>query len=228
VTIAPLDLRLLARSNFGAILADPPWRFATWSDKGRDRAPDNKSIEGGHARLYETMSIEEIAALPITALAAKDCVLFLWTTWAHLFHSRLIIERWSFEYKTAAFVWTKADAGQLSMFGDDVDPQMGMGRWTRLSSEPCLLATRGKPKHSTAVSTRASSSRAGNTRASRTACTSASNGWSAAHLSCHGTDTSDQPCLGWKICRMDMVDAGRRNREPTWHTVHRRRARARR
>jgi hypothetical protein len=41
-----------------------------------------------------------------------------------------------FEYKTAAFIWTKADAGQLSMFGDDVelarlDPQMGMGRWTR-------------------------------------------------------------------------------------------------
>jgi hypothetical protein len=39
-SIAPLDLHLLAGSNFGAILADPLWRFATWSDKGRDRAPE--------------------------------------------------------------------------------------------------------------------------------------------------------------------------------------------
>jgi N6-adenosine-specific RNA methylase IME4 len=144
--IAPADLHLLAGSNFGAILADPPWRFATWSDKGRDRAPDDKSIEGGPARLYETMSIEDIAALPVATIAAKDCVLFLWTTWAHLFHSHVIIERWGFEYKTCAFVWTKADTGQLSMFGNDVDLQMGMGRWTRLSTEPCLLATRGSPK----------------------------------------------------------------------------------
>jgi hypothetical protein len=62
--IAPLDLRLLAGANFGAILADPPWRYETWSEKGRDRCPDDKPIEGGPARLYETMSIEEIAAHP--------------------------------------------------------------------------------------------------------------------------------------------------------------------
>jgi hypothetical protein len=60
VTIAPPDLHLLAGANFGATLADPPWRFATWSD----RCPDDKPIEGGSARLYETMSIEEIAGAP--------------------------------------------------------------------------------------------------------------------------------------------------------------------
>jgi hypothetical protein len=60
VTIAPPNLHLLAGANFGANLPDPPWRFATWSD----RCPNDKPIEGGAARLYETMSIEEIAAHP--------------------------------------------------------------------------------------------------------------------------------------------------------------------
>ena len=32
------------------------------------------------------------------------------------------------------------------MFQDDVDPIMGLGYWTRANTEPCLLATRGKPK----------------------------------------------------------------------------------
>jgi hypothetical protein len=44
--IAPLDLRLLAGASFGAVLADPPWRYVTWSARGRDRCPDHKPIEG--------------------------------------------------------------------------------------------------------------------------------------------------------------------------------------
>ena len=32
------------------------------------------------------------------------------------------------------------------MFRDDTDALMGMGYWTRANTEPCLLATRGKPK----------------------------------------------------------------------------------
>jgi N6-adenosine-specific RNA methylase IME4 len=40
----------------------------------------------------------------------------------------------------------KAHAGQIDLFRDDVDVLVGMGYWTRANSEPCLLATRGKPK----------------------------------------------------------------------------------
>jgi N6-adenosine-specific RNA methylase IME4 len=32
------------------------------------------------------------------------------------------------------------------MFRDTTPVQVGMGYWTRANSEPCLLATRGKPK----------------------------------------------------------------------------------
>lgn len=33
-----------------------------------------------------------------------------------------------------------------SPFAGDTTPQVGMGYWTRSNTEPCLLATRGKPK----------------------------------------------------------------------------------
>jgi N6-adenosine-specific RNA methylase IME4 len=57
-----------------------------------------------------------------------------------------LIRAWGFEYKTCAFSWMKAHAGQIEMFRDDFDALMGMGYWTRANNEVCLLATRGKPK----------------------------------------------------------------------------------
>jgi N6-adenosine-specific RNA methylase IME4 len=39
----------------------------------------------------------------------------------------------------------------MNLFDDPVDANMGMGYWTRANSEPCLLATRGKPKRLDAV-----------------------------------------------------------------------------
>lgn len=124
----------LPRNHFGAILADPPWKFDTWSDKGDDRAPD-----------YSTMTIDEIAQMPVQTLAAKDCVLFIWICWPTMHRALDVIASWGFTYKTCAFSWVKADATQVDMFGDDYPVQIGSGYWTRANSEVCLLATRGKP-----------------------------------------------------------------------------------
>jgi len=92
------------------------------------------------------MTIEDIAALPVKQIATTDCSLFLWATWPMFLEALAVIEAWGFKYKTAAFVWTKAHAGQVEMFRDDIETVMGMGYWTRANSEPCLLATRGRPK----------------------------------------------------------------------------------
>jgi N6-adenosine-specific RNA methylase IME4 len=80
------------------------------------------------------------------SLAARDCVLLTWATWPLLRQALELIEIWGFAYKTCGFDWTKADASQLDMFRDDTDVAIGMGYWTRSNTEPCLLATRGKPK----------------------------------------------------------------------------------
>lgn len=125
----------LERGKYGAILADPPWRFEVWSGKGKARSADNH---------YSTMTADDIAALPIADLAGTDCTLFLWTCWPTLREAFEIVGGWGFTYKTCAFSWMKADPYRL--FADDATPFAGMGYWTRANTEPCLLATRGKPK----------------------------------------------------------------------------------
>ena len=85
------------------------------------------------------MSIEEIKALPVGDLAAKDCALFLWITFPCLFEALEVLESWGFSYKTVAFVWIKQNRKNDNLF-------TGMGYWTRANAEICILATKGHPK----------------------------------------------------------------------------------
>ena len=57
--------------KYGVILADPPWRFKTYSEKGMGKSAD---------RHYKTMNIGDIKALPVAEIADKDCGLFLWVS----------------------------------------------------------------------------------------------------------------------------------------------------
>lgn len=136
----------LPRGHFGAILADPPWRFETWNKATVVQARGSKKTFKSAFTHYRTMDISELSALPVKEIAAPDCSLFVWACWPTLLDALCIIEAWGFTYKTCAFNWMKAHAGQIEMFRDDIDALMGMGYWTRANSEPCLLATRGKPK----------------------------------------------------------------------------------
>jgi N6-adenosine-specific RNA methylase IME4 len=111
------------------VLADPPWTFKTFSEKGKDRSAEKH---------YSTMSVQEIEALPVKSIAADDAVLFLWFCWPSLEAAQRVVSAWGFTYKTCAFSWTKVAA--------DGAPVMGTGYWTRSNNESCLLATRGRPK----------------------------------------------------------------------------------
>ena len=53
------------------------------------------------------MSIDELCALPVESLAAKDCLLFLWATFPMLPEALRLIKAWGFSFKTVAFVWLK-------------------------------------------------------------------------------------------------------------------------
>jgi N6-adenosine-specific RNA methylase IME4 len=141
-----MDLIDLPRGHFGAILADPPWRFRTWNKATAVQKVGSKSTYTSSCVHYGTMAIDDIRALPVGELAAEDCCLFLWITWPNLEDALSVMAAWGFAYKTCAFAWLKAHAGQLELFQDDVADQMGLGYWTRANSEVCLLATRGRPK----------------------------------------------------------------------------------
>ena len=88
----------LPRGHFGAILADPPWKFVTYSERGQGRSA---------SRHYKVMTFEEIASLPVHDVAAPDAWLFLWVPGPHLRFGLQLIERWGFSYSGSAFVWAK-------------------------------------------------------------------------------------------------------------------------
>lgn len=121
--------------KYGAILADPPWPFATWSHKGQGRS--------GEAH-YNTMTHADIEAMPVTDIAADDAVLFLWVVQTQIPQAVSLVNAWGFTLKSVAFAWMKGDV--LPLFPDDIATQMGMGMWTRAEFEQCWLATRGKPE----------------------------------------------------------------------------------
>ena len=116
--------------KYSVIYADPPWRYRVYSKKGLGRSAESH---------YPTMSLEEIKALPIGELAAKDCVLFMWITFPCMQEALQVLEAWGFEYKTTAFVWIKQNRVSDGLF-------WGMGYWTRANAELCILATKGHPK----------------------------------------------------------------------------------
>jgi site-specific DNA-methyltransferase (adenine-specific) len=83
------------------------------------------------------MSLASICKLPVARLAADDAALFLWATYPVIREALQVIEAWGFTYKSIAFQWLKIYPSGKPFFG--------LGRWTRGNTEPCLLATRGKP-----------------------------------------------------------------------------------
>ncbi|HWA22305.1 MAG TPA: MT-A70 family methyltransferase [Caulobacterales bacterium] len=151
----------LPAGPFGAILADPPWRFKTFSALGRGRCPDGpatraESRTNNPARHYETMSLEEIATLPVAGIAARDAVLFLWTVDPMVPDALALGVAWGFTFKTIGFVWAKErriTSGRHKLHADPDNKRfpIGTGYWTRANPELCLLFTRGKPKRLSAA-----------------------------------------------------------------------------
>jgi len=118
--------------KYQIVYADPPWQFG-------DRLRHGSNIKNWQVKLeksYSTMPIEFIKNIPINKITDKDCVLFLWTTDAHLENAIEVINAWGFTYKTVGFIWNKKEkSGKQVCF---------MGKWTCKGSEICLLATKGK------------------------------------------------------------------------------------
>ena len=129
--------------QYRVIYADPPWRFATYSDKGKGRSAE------AH---YDCLSLDDIKSFPVAAWAASDAVLLLWATDPLLPRALEVIESWGFVYKTIGFYWVKLNKSVERRLSREWpllaerDFFTGLGFWTRANPEPCLLATRGQPK----------------------------------------------------------------------------------
>lgn len=114
--------------GFDFIMADPPWEFENWSDKGHAKAPQGQ---------YDCMDIEAIKALPVGDLARRDCVLWLWATHPMLPQAIDVMAAWGFRFATSG-VWVKRTAkGKLGF---------GTGYRLRCASEPFLIGIMGAPE----------------------------------------------------------------------------------
>ena len=96
----------LSEVGFGAIYADPCWRFKTWDNvEAVVKRGSTKTFTSSQTH-YRTMTTAEIAALPVAAHAAPDCALFMWVTWPMLIEALQVIEAWGFCVATGTRILT--------------------------------------------------------------------------------------------------------------------------
>jgi N6-adenosine-specific RNA methylase IME4 len=155
-----------APETYGAyslIYLDPPWKY-------NSRANHKTRFRGGAQGHYPLMTMAEIAALPIPALAAKDAALLMWCTFPYLEEQIRLFDHWGFSFRTQFLNWTKlnpvgydlpkddpnyADGKPYVLYRDGLFHSVffGVGYYAKSNPEVCLLGMRGQlPTVSDAVS----------------------------------------------------------------------------
>lgn len=114
--------------KYGAICADPPWRYRMRSEQGHQKSPE------AH---YQTMPLEDLARLPVAQLAGPDCLLFMWSTWPHLDQALWLLQEWGFSYVTGGGWIKRTRSGKLVF---------GTGYVQRSACEPYLIGKIGAPQ----------------------------------------------------------------------------------
>ncbi|MFZ5610523.1 MAG: MT-A70 family methyltransferase [Pseudomonadota bacterium] len=114
--------------RFATVLADPPWQFQNRTGK---MAPEHKRLNR-----YVTMTLPEIAGLPVKSFLAPVAHLYLWVPNALLVEGLTVMRAWGFEYKTN-LVWHKIRK-------DGGPDGRGVGFYFRNTTELVLFGVRGK------------------------------------------------------------------------------------
>ena len=114
----------LPDKKYAVIYADPPWSYRQCGTGPKSR--------GNAAQHYNTMTTDDICALPVKNLAGGGTACFMWATFPQIADALRVMKAWGFEYKTCAFVWIKKNRKSNTNF-------WGMGAYTRANAEICLL-----------------------------------------------------------------------------------------
>lgn len=125
----------LHEAHYRVLYVDPPWRFSA----GGRRNPKTH---------YPTMTLREIAALPVGRLAHPDgCRLLMWVTAPILllpFGPREILSSWGFRYSTMR-TWAKLWPREDGMFVYPDSIAKGTGFEVSGDAEYLVIAKRGRP-----------------------------------------------------------------------------------
>jgi N6-adenosine-specific RNA methylase IME4 len=118
----------LGGRKFQTIMADPPWRFTNRTGK---MAPEHKRLNR-----YETMTLQDICALPVAEVAKEPAHLYMWVPNALLPEGLAVMKAWGFDYKSN-IIWHKIRK-------DGGSDGRGVGFYFRNVTEVLLFGTRGK------------------------------------------------------------------------------------
>ena len=97
----------MAGTRYRTIVADPPWPYDRTGLSFHDASSGRFT---GHGLPYPSMTLNEIAALPIATLAEPDAHLYLWTTQRYLWDARDVVVGWGFR-ASKVLVWCKPPHG---------------------------------------------------------------------------------------------------------------------
>jgi N6-adenosine-specific RNA methylase IME4 len=120
--------RFVGNKKYSTILADPPWQFQNRTGKV---APEHRRLSR-----YETLSFEQIMALPVSEMTAEVAHLYLWVPNALLPQGLEVIKAWGFTYK-ANIIWHKIRK-------DGGSDGRGVGLYFRNVTEMILFGVKGK------------------------------------------------------------------------------------
>lgn len=134
------------------IVADPPWPYDT-RVAGKAALPSGMLKDGSRRQVtvsewsYNPMSMDDLKALPVEKVVAKNAHLYLWTTNTFMTEAHELARAWGFKPVTI-ITWGKVKKD------DPSQPSMKMGHWFRGATEHVVFATRGTlPKPSVALPT---------------------------------------------------------------------------
>lgn len=114
--------------KYKTIVADPPWAYKNRM-RGNMTKGEMRSVDFNE---YPTMSVDDIAALPVRELAEDDAHLYLWTTQTFLRDSYRVLDAWGFR-QGAMLVWSKPPKGVCGTYVCSV--------------EFCIFGRRGNLQH---------------------------------------------------------------------------------
>jgi N6-adenosine-specific RNA methylase IME4 len=117
-------------TRYRTIVADPPWHVTRLASPGAKAFGTQREVLRSIPLPYPTLSVAEIAALPVRDFAEDDSHLYLWTINRYARDAYGIAEAWGFTPKTL-LVWSKAPMG------------LGPGGTFSITTEFVLHATRG-------------------------------------------------------------------------------------
>lgn len=121
-------LASVGRRKFATVLADPPWQFDNRTGKV---APEHRRLSR-----YATLSLAEIAALPVADIVDDPAHLYLWVPNAMLAEGLSVMSQWGFTYKTN-LIWYKVRR-------DGGPDRRGVGFYFRNVTEMILFGVRGR------------------------------------------------------------------------------------